>query len=216
MKIDKKLFHYFEKAGTKTKYHPHDYIYMQDDSAQNLYLITKGRARVFIVLSNGDEITLEIIERGRLIGESSYFQNTLCPTTVEALTDVEVIYCNINQLYTYLTQSKELTISLLQHLTQTCDYLTLQLIRAYKYNRYEKVASFLLEQTVKDNPEKGIINNTLLYTHEEIALLIGLSRVRVTEVLNKFKKKGYITLSQKKIQVINKEGLQSVIEDKQL
>ena len=61
MKIKEELFHYFEKAGTKIKYSPQEIIYMQEDDAKNLYLITKGRVRIYVMNPTGEEVTLEII-----------------------------------------------------------------------------------------------------------------------------------------------------------
>ena len=65
MKISENLFHYFEKAGTKVKYHPNDIIYMQEDDSTNLYLILKGRVRVFNINPMGEEVTFEFLEKGR-------------------------------------------------------------------------------------------------------------------------------------------------------
>lgn len=212
VKIQEELFHYFENAGTKVTYHPQDLIYMQEDDAQSLYLITKGRVRVYLLTATGEEITLEILDKGRIFGESSFFQNGLRPTTVTAITDVELISCRLDDLYPYLCTSKELTVSLLQLMSQTCDYVTSLLKKSYIYNRQEKVASFLLEQTSQDYPEKGIINNIIPYSHEEIALLIGLSRVTVTKVLNEFAKKGYINIAYKKIHVVNKKEISLLLQ----
>lgn len=212
MKISENLFHYFEKAGTKVKYHPNDIIYMQEDDSTNLYLILKGRVRVFNINPMGEEVTFEFLEKGRIFGESSFFQNSLRPTTVMAVNEVELISCYLDDLYPYLSDSKELTISLLKLLSQTCDYMTSLLKKAYTYNRYEKIASFLLEQTVVDNIDKGIINSTLPYTHEEIAIIVGLSRVTVTKVLNDFAKKGYIKNKYKKIIILNKKALAQLLD----
>lgn len=74
MKIKKSLFTYFEKAGKKEIYHPHDIIYMQEDNATTLYLIIKGRVRVYVMNENGEEVTLEILDQGRIFGESSFFK----------------------------------------------------------------------------------------------------------------------------------------------
>lgn len=211
MKINEKLFHYFENVGTKVIYHPQDIIYMQEDDANSLYLITKGRVRVFILTSTGEELTFEVLEKGRIFGESSFFQNSLRPTTVTAITDVELISCHLDNLYPYLSESKELTISLLQLMSQTCDYISSLLKKAYTYNRYEKVASFLLEQTLMDNPDKGIINNTIPYTHEEVSTVVGLSRVTTTKVLNEFAEKKYIINKYREITVINKKALSELL-----
>lgn len=212
MKISEDLFHYFEKAGTKVTYHPQDIIYMEEDNTTNLYLIIKGRVRVYSILSNGEEVTFEVLDRGRIFGESSFFQNSLRPTTVTAINDVELISCQLKDLYPYLSESQELTISLLQLMSQTCDYVTSLLKKAYTYNRYEKIASFLLEQTSIDNIHKDIINNTIPYTHEEVATSVGLSRVTTTKVLNEFVKKGYIKTKYKKIIILNKKALSNILQ----
>lgn len=212
MKISEDLFHYFEDAGTKVHYHPQDLIYMQEDNAHSLYLITKGRVRVFLLTSNGEELTLEVLEKGRIFGESSFFQNSLRPTTVCAVTEVELIECQLDHLYPYLCESKELTVSLLQMMSQTCDYITSLLKKSYTYNRYEKVASFLLEQVKEDNQDKGIIHDTIPYSHEEVASIIGLSRVTTTKVLNEFEKKGYIYSHYRKISILDKEALKKIIK----
>lgn len=210
VKINDNLFHYFEAAGTRVNYKPHDLIYMQEDYTNCLYLILKGRVRVFNITSAGDEITYEVLEKGRIFGESSFFQNSSRPTNVEAITDVELISVYLSDLYPYLSQSSELSIALLKLLSHTCDYLTDLLKKAYTYDRYEKIASFLLDQSI-DNIDKGIINQTIPYTHEEIATVVGLSRVTVSNVLREFVKKGYIENKYKKIIILNRNDLSDIL-----
>ncbi len=211
MKIEKELYPYFYKAGQVVHYKPSDIIYMQEDVSHNLYLIIKGRVRVYIVFDNGDEITYEILDEGRIFGDSSFFSNSPRHTTVSAINDVELISCTLENLTPYFKESHELTIALLSLMSYTCDYLSQLLKRAYTYNRYEKIASYLLEQTQKDNINKNIIHNTLPYTHQEISTVVGLSRVTTTKVLNEFQKKGYIKIQYKKITVLNKEALSRLL-----
>lgn len=66
MKIQDYLFHYFEKVGTKLNYQPNDIIYMQEDDSSAIYLVIKGRVRVFFISPSGEEITFDVIEKGRL------------------------------------------------------------------------------------------------------------------------------------------------------
>ena len=212
MKIKEHLFHYFRKAGSIVHYHPNDIIYTQEDTSNCLYLITKGRVRVFLMTPAGEELTFTILESGYIFGDSSFFQNSPRPTTVMSINEVELICCPLDSLYPYLMESKELTISLLQHLSENCDYLSTRLKRAYTYDRFEKVASFLLEQTETESPEKGIVNDTLPYSHEEISTYVGLSRVTTTKVLNEFQRNGYISLNYRKIQVLDKKALSQILK----
>lgn len=207
MKIKQELFYYFEKVGIKNKYHPHDIIYIQEEDAKCLYLITKGRVRVYEVSTSGQEITFDVLDQGRIFGESSFFQNAYRPTTVSAINEVELILCKLEDLYPYLHESTELTLSLLQIMNETCNHLTKLLKWSQTYNRYEKVAAFLLDLTKQDNVYKDIIDGVIPYTHQDIAASTGLARVTVTKILNQFEKENYIKIKYGKIKVIDKKGL---------
>lgn len=207
LKIADNLFPYFEKVGIKRKYQAQELIYMQEDDAKYLYLIIKGRVRVYDISTSGIEMTYDVLDKGRIFGESSFFQNAYRPTTVSAINDVELILCKLEDLYPYLNESKELTISLLQMMNETCNHVTKLLKWSQTYNRYEKIAAFLLDLTKQDNVYKDIIDGVIPYTHQEIASSTGLARVTVTKILNQFAKENYIKIKYGKIKVIDKEGL---------
>lgn len=197
MKIDEHLFDYFKQAGTTIKYQPKDIIYMQEDSSNSLYLILDGRVRVFLISKDGQEITLDIIEKGGIFGESSFLLNTSRPVCVNAINEVELVSCKLETMYPLILDSKELTLTIMQLLTATNDYLTNQIKKAYFYNRHEKVAAFLLEQNKK----------TISYTHQEIASLTGLNRVTVTKILNDFNRLNWIDSSYRKIIILDSNAL---------
>lgn len=207
IKIPDELYCYFEKVGHSIKYHKDDIIYMQDDNATSLYLIKKGRVRVYYVSKDGNEATLEIVEKGRIFGESSFIQRSKRPTTVSAINDVELISCSLEDMYPYLSQSKELTILLFQLLSSTCNHLSTLLNQSYFSNRYEKVANFLLQQTSVANKDKNISEDCIPYSHEEIALCVGLNRVTITKILNYFSNLGYIELKYKKVRILDRQAL---------
>lgn len=207
LKIKQELFHYFEKAGRIRNYQANETIYMQEDDAKYLYLIVKGRVRVYDISSNGQEITFDVLDQGRIFGESSFFQNAYRPTTVCAINDVQLILCQLEDLYPYISESKDLTISLLQIMNETCNHVTQLLKWSQTYNRYEKVAALLLDLTKQDNIHKDIIHGVIPYTHQDIACSTGLARVTVTKILNQFAKENFIEIKYGKIKVIDKEGL---------
>ena len=58
-----------------------------------------------------------------------------------------------------------------------------------------------------DLHQSSIIN----YTHEEIASILGLSRVTVTKVLNEFVKEGLIEIRYKSLIIKDKKKLYSLL-----
>lgn len=205
MKLKKECYPYFEKAGQIQNYQKTDLIYMQEDDANLIYLIIKGKVRVYVMNSNGKEVTIDILKSGEIFGESALIPHSKRPTTVEALQDVQLIACYPKKLYPYCQQSQELMIFIMQSMSKTCDYLTAMMKRSYTYNRYEKVAAFLLDQIQYDQQQE------ISYTHEEMASLLGLSRVTVTKVLNEFEKEKMILLQYKTIVIKDKNKLYSLL-----
>lgn len=211
MRIRDEQFDMFEAVGQLLHYRAGELIYMQQDSADILYLIRKGRVRVYLSTESGEEVTLEIVEKGRIFGESSFVQDACRPTTVSAVTDTELVACRLSELGPALCGSWELTSALLQMMSDTCDYLSRLVKRAYLYDRRERLAAFLLEQTAVDNPDKGIVDGALPYTHEDLALVVGLSRVTVTRVLGEFHRQGWVECGYRKIRVRDREGLRQAL-----
>ena len=211
MRIRDEQFGMFEAVGQLLHYRAGELIYMQQDSADILYLIRKGRVRVYLSTESGEEVTLEIVEKGRIFGESSFVQDACRPTTVSAVTDTELVACRLSELGPALCGSWELTSALLQMMSDTCDYLSRLVKRAYLYDRRERLAAFLLEQTAVDNPDKGIVDGALPYTHEDLALVVGLSRVTVTRVMGEFQRQGWVECGYRKIRVRDREGLRQAL-----
>lgn len=210
IKIPEQYFVYFKKAGTVKRYQKKEIIYFQNDSADSLYLILKGRVRIFNSSASGKETTLEIVEKGRIFGESSFLRGQTRPTTVEAVNSVELVSCSIRKLLPFLQESDELLILMFQHLSQTCDYLSRQIYRLTNYDRYQRTASFLLEQTRQSNPDKNISSNAIPYTHEEIGGMLGLNRVTVSKVLAVFAKRGLIRNAYRRIVILDREGMKEI------
>lgn len=215
IKLPEHLYPYFEQAGVRSTYHRNQVIYMQGDQATTMYLIIKGRVRVYYISNDGKENTIEIIEKGRIFGESSFLQNASRPTTVNAINEVVVLSCSLEHMLPYLASNQELMMLLFQHLSNTCNHLSTLINQAHLYNRYEKVVAFLLQQTSLPNREKEISATCIPYTHEEIALYLGLHRVTVTKILKELQSSGWISLRYRKIIITDRLALSTYLSNKE-
>lgn len=189
IKIPEELYHCFEAAGYRQHYEANEDIYMQGDDAGRIYFIRKGRVRAYYVTSQGRELTYEIIEKGRIFGESSFLSQCARPVCVAAVTQVELMACDLNQLYVYMEQSPGLMQIMLQLLSNTCNHLTAQLRRITLYDRYQRIASLLLSETAAPDYDRGVTSSSIPYTQEDLALILNLNRVTVNRVLSEWKKK---------------------------
>lgn len=214
IKVSEALYPYFEKTGQLEKYSPHETIYMQGEDAQRLYFIKKGRVRAFYITKNGKELTFEIVEKGKIIGESSFLSHSIYPVSVEAVNEVELLACDLSRLYEYMEESTELTWVIIQMLSRTCNHLTEQLRRVTLYDRYQKIASFLLHETTFPDSDRGVTGDSIPYTQEELGISLGLNRVTVTRVLNEWKSAGIIETAYGRIKILDRMYLENLIQQR--
>lgn len=206
-KLPEKYYRFFEEAGRIYHIYESKILYMQGDNVANIYFIKSGRVRMFYIGANGKEITYQIVGEGQMIGEAAFLSHT-CETTVRAVTDSVLISCPVKSLFPYMKEHEELNVAVLELLADNYQYLCSHLRRLTMFDSIQKVAGFLLEHTKTDNTELGIINHTLPYTHEELAVCLNLNRVTVTKILKRLADEGAVVLHYRKIQVINREVLE--------
>ena len=211
IKISENLYPYFEKTGKLLCYEPGETIYFQGDSAEHLFFVKNGRVRAFYLTRSGKELTFEIVEKGRIIGESSFLSQSVYPVSVAAVNQVQILACDLKQLYGYMEESPALMHVMLQLLTKTCNHLTEQLRRVTLYDRYQKVASFLLHETAFPDKDRGVSRQGIPYTQEELAVSLGMNRVTVSKVLGEWKKKKIISTTYGHIYIQNRDYLESLL-----
>lgn len=206
--FEKDVLSYIEKAGEVFTFTPNQTIYFQEEISNNFYFIKKGRVRAYLLNQEGKEITIEVMGEGRVFGESSFFSHSARLTSMEAINDVELIACQIQDLMPYLTQSPELVTQIFTLLSQTVKNLSHQVRRLCFMDAGERIADFLLDVTNHPHKSLGITTSCIPYSHQEIAECTSLQRVTVTRLLNQFKNNGWIDLKYKKIIILNKDALQ--------
>lgn len=202
---------FFAQAGRQICYAAGETIYLQGENAEHLYYISQGRVRAFYVTKSGKELTFEIIEKGRIIGESSFLSHSLYPVTVTAVTDVVLLACTLDQLWPQIESSRDLTLVILRLLSGTCNHLTEQLRRITLYDRYQKIASFLLHETAEPDPDRGVTSDSIPYTHEELAMSLGMNRVTVSRVLGEWKKQRIVSTAYGCIRILDREHLSRLL-----
>ena len=110
-------------------------------------------------------------------------------------------------------QSKaEFALHFLQLCSNTMDHLAARMEDQCLLDRYGKMASYILDETAPDSVEKGTAGGVLPYTHEELAVSLGLNRSTVTTVLKKFEKEGWLERRYGSIKILNRQALLEVVE----
>lgn len=191
---------------------PGHLVYMKGDPADRVYYILKGRVRIFENLYSGREMTLDVVESGRIFGESAFAPGNLRPACVQAVNKVTLVSFRMADVLPYFRSRAEFALHFLQLCSNTMDHLTARMEEQCLLDRYGKVASFILDVTEQDSVEKGTAGGVIPYTHEDLSVSLGLNRSTVTMVLKEFEKQGCLERGYGYVKVVDRRALEAVVE----
>lgn len=200
------------RLGVCVTIQPGAMLYFEGDPADKIYYILKGRVRVLRSFSNGREVTLDVVEAGHVIGESAFVEGGVRPATVQAVNTVQLISCRPGDLLPHFRTEPELALHFLQQCSNTMDRLAARLHDQCLLDRYGKVASFILDLSATDSPEKGTVGGTIPYTHENLADSLGLSRSTVSTVIKEFENRGWLQIGYRWVKVLDRQALAQFVQ----
>ncbi|CCK78645.1 Crp/Fnr family transcriptional regulator [Desulfobacula toluolica] len=93
--------------GSRGVFHSGQAIFLQGDSAQEMFLIKAGRIKLSKVLENGTEVILDFRKAGDMIGENMICEEIRYPVTAWAMEDTITCGFNKNRFETLIGENKD-------------------------------------------------------------------------------------------------------------
>ena len=196
---------------TKEKHIPkNEIIYSSQDKDDQMFILKKGRVRIFKVSEDGKMITLSLLRDGDIFGTMSAIRGGVSGAYAETLEDSYI--CSIRQgdFYNAVKEMPEIALRLIEIINQRLKQAEDRIEDLVFRNIPGRIAGILLklaEQFGKDTPEGIQINFKI--THQELADMVGATRETVTIILNDFKNDNLIKISEKYITIIDEEILKA-------
>ncbi len=198
-------FKTYKACHSFSAYKKSDYIYFEEDAANKVYLIEKGKVKIGYYNEDGSEIVKSILSKGDLFGEKAILgeekrnefaqsiDNTtsICPVSVdtmhELMRDNKTFGLRIYKFIGFKFKKLERRLQLLlfkDAKTRLLEFLD-ELCSDYGYNCL--------------NTGDNIINHP--YTQKDIASLIGISRPTLNILMNELKEEEVIDFNRKQIRI---------------
>lgn len=167
----------------------------ESDTNEFMYGVIEGEVKAFRVSEDGRETILALRGEGKSFGEMSMIDGKTAPAAVAATEDSQVAVISRTDFNELISTQKKITFKLLEILSsQIRDGIRMQELMNQK-NASERVRMLLttLAEERGDKTTEGVVIEVKL-THQRIADMTGLTRESVTRTLDKWKKRGYITM----------------------
>lgn len=189
-------------------YQQGEIIFFENDSLKKLYLLVQGRVKLSMLSPEGKEKVMTILQEGDIFGEISLFDQDPHPLTAEVLEDSRLLILPWDELETAIMKKPSLAIKIIEALAKKTRLLTSQ-VRELVFQDAEGRLASLLKRFADDfgvRVKSGTMIELVL-THQEIANLLGTSRVTVTKLLNRFIDQGVIKIYKRKIVIVDEKKL---------
>jgi CRP/FNR family cyclic AMP-dependent transcriptional regulator len=171
---------------------PKETFFSQGDSADSIFYLQRGRAKLTVVSKNGKEATITLLTTGDFIGEESLAtMGERHMTSATALTACKALEIEREEMVRLMHDEPSLSDLFLKFLLvrsmRTQADLIDQLFNSSE-KRLARVLLLLAEFGKPGEPESLIPQ----ITQETLAEMIGTTRSRVSFFMNRFRKLGFI------------------------
>lgn len=190
---------------TNSVSHPRGHaIYHAGDRSDGLYIVHKGRVKIYRLSENGKEQLVRILEPGDFTGELSLFSETVHDAYAEAMQKVELCVMSRGDFQKFLLKYPAISLKVLGEFSSRLAKTEKQAARIAMETTDTRIAMYLADLAEERNSERI----ELPMTRKDLASHIGTSPETISRKLAEFEDSGWIRqLSQWEIEILDMDAL---------
>ena len=190
----------------------HHIIFAPGVPANSIYFVESGRVRLTRLSPEGKSVILALLGPGDLIGEAAW-ETGEHDSYAETVEDTRLYQISREAFENLVRENPEFGLRLIQiigiRLKQAQSRIEDLVFRPVP-SRVARLLVNLAESHGKVTPNGIRVEFRL--THQEIANLVGSSRVTVTQILNKFRSSHWIDIECKRVTIHNLNALEDLVQ----
>lgn len=201
-------FKAYKNAHTFNNYKKQEYIYFEEDSANKVFLIEKGKVKIGYYTENGDEIVKSILSKGELFGEKAILgEEKRTEFAKSADNNTSICPVDVDTMHDLMRDNRPFSFKIYKligfRIKRLERHLEILLFKDTKSRLIEFINELIVDYKEGVSEEYPVTINHP-YTQKEIACLIGTSRPTISILLNELKEEKIIDFNQKQIIILKK------------
>lgn len=170
-------------------------LFMEGDGPHDVTVVEAGDIKVVTTAPNGNEVVLDVVGPGELLGELSALDGAPRSATAIALTDCQVTSIPVDRFLGYLQDNPMSMGSLLAVVVQRLRQANRRQLEVSTADALGRVCTRLDEMATRYGIDDGTgpIRIELAINQTELAQWCGLSREAVVKALRKLRQLGWVT-----------------------
>jgi CRP-like cAMP-binding protein len=190
------------------------FFFFQGDSADKLYILRQGRAKLIQITPDGQQVLLRLIGPWTLFGVIAMVEDSLYPITCQAAEDCKALSWTQKEILKLVAKYSQLALNGM--------HIMAEQVQEFQ-NRYRELATERVErrlartilrlasQTGRKTPEGILINLPL--TRQDLAEMTGTTLYTVSRIFSQWESQGLIQSGRERVVVRYPHGLVRIAED---
>lgn len=205
------LAHLAGKMSTRS-YRTGETIFHKDDPGSVLYLIRSGQVKITTASEEGDEAILAILTDGDFFGELSLLDESPRSASAVAMAPTQALILHRQDFVEFLRKYPELVTDILAAVSQRLRKTDTLVEDVFFLDLSARLAKRLLELSESHGvPSDDGIEINLQLTQQDLANMVGATRVAVNKQLGFLQDRGIIRMGRQRITVLAPEELRQRI-----
>ena len=191
----------------QAEYRKRQTIFTAYDPSDRIYLLRRGRVKLYMLSEDGREITLAILEEGDLFGETVLVNPASRQVFAEALDDALVATMTRRDFLDLMRDHPDVALRVMAAIGERLMRTQQQVERLAFDDVSTRLARFLWDEVARSPaPAGGVIRLPLALTHQEMANLLGTTRETLTATLNRFIDDGVVAVESRGVLLVTDEA----------
>jgi CRP/FNR family cyclic AMP-dependent transcriptional regulator len=183
-------------------------LYTPQHPTETLFILKRGRIRIFRVSPDGRALTTALIAPGTIFGEMVLFGQSMYDSFAEALDEALVCAISRADVHRVLLTDARIAARITEILGTRLAGMERRLSDTVFKTVPQRVASALVALAGEQRRlGLGPRTTTVALTHEQLAALVGTTRETATKVLGDFATRGLVRLGRGRITLVDPAGV---------
>jgi CRP/FNR family cyclic AMP-dependent transcriptional regulator len=199
-------------ATTMTHCRPGQVILSPEDPPDRIHILKKGKVRVFRVTPDGKQLTLDIYDKGTILGDMGLLGQDRMPEAYAETIDAAVI-CTItpDELRRLIERYPIIGVNIISYLSARLR----EAERELEAMAYQRVGQRLARKLIDLGQRFGVqtVRGTLIQarlTQQELADMIGTTRETLAHTVSDFRRRGLLDTASHQVLIRDAERLAEV------
>ena len=188
-------------------------IYLATDSAESVFVMVGGLAKVCHRTKDGKESILAFVESGEIFGERAIFETGPRDEYVEAIDPCKVLQLPVAIMRQVVESRVDISIALNKVIARRRHQIETRLKNLMFLSNRERLIHLLLDLTEQFGVSQGEgIRLRIKLSHQDVANLIGSTRETVTVLLGQLKSEQSVAGGRQRIVLANPQRLAAEVD----